>query len=202
MITWGVVATTTADARGVGRHRDLLERHLDGVVEVEVAVQPGRAAAASGHLDPLLSGLRSVPQDVDLIVYADGGSLDACGIERLLEMLSGIGDAHGAVVRGRPVTDALKLVAGRRMIGSVDRTGLDVPRLPVVVRRSALQSALLLDPRPTAHDLPALLLAAGSAVKMVRDGAPPLVLSPPLTLTRPAVARDPAAPDPAARVRP
>ena len=181
--TWGVLSTTAADARVVARFRCLLADHLDGVVEVPSG-PPGPAFVGAHVLKQLITGLSSVPRDVERIAYLDGDVLDALGIEPVLEMISWLDDDHAAVVRAVPVTDALKTVDNGRLVGSVDRAGLYAPQPPHIVRRDALDSALLTGRTPAFDDLAGLLVGAGHAVKVVWDGSPPRTLSP-----RPAIRR-------------
>jgi hypothetical protein len=176
--TWGVLSATAADAPAVARLSDLLADHLDGVVNV-----PGRTSwrttPAPGVLGRLLSALSAVPRDVERIAYLDAGVLDALGIEPVLEMISWLDDEHAAVVRAAPVTDALKAVDGRTITGSVDRAGLFAPQPPHIIRRDALDAALHASGRRIVSDDPAgLLVAAGHAVRLVRDAGPPITLLP------------------------
>lgn len=179
MRTWGVLSATADDARVVARFRGMLTEHLDGVVEV-----PSRpkqtSLIGSTILRQLVAGMSSVPQDVERIAYVDADVLDTLGIGPVLQMISWLDDDHAAVVRAVPVTDALKTVDGTRLVGSVDRRGLYAPQPPHIVRRDALDAALLADVpvggRP--DDLAGLLVGAGHAVRVVWDGLPPVTLSP------------------------
>jgi 2-C-methyl-D-erythritol 4-phosphate cytidylyltransferase / 2-C-methyl-D-erythritol 2,4-cyclodiphosphate synthase len=178
MRTWGVLSTATADASDVARFRGLLEDHLDGVVEVPSGHRP-TAPDGSMSLGELAAGLSAVPSDVERIVHLDADVLDSLGMEPVLQMLSWLDDDHAAVVRAVPVTDALKRVEGSTVVGSVDRTGLCAPQFPHIVRRAALDAALLADAgsdRDTV-DLAALLVGAGHAVRVVCDGSPPVTLA-------------------------
>jgi hypothetical protein len=178
--TWGVLSTTAADARAVARLSELLADHLDGVVSVPPGRTSWRTTASPGVLGRLLTGLSSVPRDVERIAYVDVGVLDTLGIEPVLEMISWLDDDHAAVVRAAPVTDALKAVDGERITGSVDRVGLFAPQPPHIIRRDALDAALLGAGGSgfTGDDPTGLLVAAGHAVRLVPDAGPPVTLLP------------------------
>jgi hypothetical protein len=179
MRTWGVLSATADDARVVARFRRLLTHHLDGLVEV-----PSRASRASllggSVIRQLVTGMSSVPRDVERIAYLDTDVLDTLGIEPVLQMISWLDDDHAAVVRAVPVTDALKSVRGETVFGSVDRTGLYAPKPPHIVRRDALDQVLRADSgaTPATDDLAGLLVGAGHAVRVVWDGATPVTVSP------------------------
>lgn len=179
MRTWGVLSAAAEDATVLARFRGLLADHLDGFVEVPS--RPRRASVlGSTVLGQLVTGLSSVPSDVERIAYVDADVLDALGIEPVLQMISWLDDDHAAVVRAVPVTDALKVVDGSQLVGAVDRSGLYAPQPPHIVRREALDDALLADARydRRAADLAGLLVGAGHSVRVVWDGAPPVTLSP------------------------
>jgi hypothetical protein len=178
-----VLSTTAADAGAIARFRGLLADHLDGVVSVAssgLGLRVASGSASGGTLGRLLEGLSSVPRDVERIAYVDDDALSALGIEPILEMISWLDDDHAAVVRASPLTDALKLVDGQRIVRSVDREGLFVPQPPHIIRREALDAALLGSRRAGAvrlDDPAGLLVAAGHAVRVVRDVGPPLTLA-------------------------
>lgn len=177
-----MLSTTAADVVASARSRGLLAAHLDGVVSVSSpsVLQLWRGSAPIGILGRLLEGLSSVPRDVERIAYVDDDVLDTLGIEPILEMISWLDDDHAAVVRATPLTDALKRVDGRRTVGSVDREGLFIPQPPHIIRREPLEAALVGErASEVAHlgDPAALLVAAGHAVRIVRDVGPPLTLA-------------------------
>lgn len=173
-----MLSTSAADAVSVARFRGLLASHLDGVV----AVSSSRVASfvsGGGTLTRLLAGLSSVPHDVEQIAYVDDDVLSTLGIEPVLEMISWLDTDHAAVVRAAPVTDALKVVDGPRVVGQVPRDGLYAPQPPHIIRREALDTALGALGASTVEgvDPAALLIAAGHQVRVVRDAGPPLTLS-------------------------
>lgn len=178
-----MLSTTAADASATARFRGLLADHLDGVVSVartRLSLQLSSGSGAGGTLDRLIQGLSSVPRDVERIAYVDDDVLDALGIEPILEMISWLDDDHAAVVRATPVTDALKTVERGRITRSVDRQGLFVPQPPHIIRREALDAALVGSRRSGAvrlDDPAGLLVAAGHAVRVVRDIGPPVTLA-------------------------
>jgi len=176
-----VLSTAVGDHQVAARLRGMLADHLDGVVEVPSLPQlemAGRAALVGRTvLQQLLVGMSSVPQDVERIAYVDGEALGTLGIEPVLEMISWLDEDHAAVVRAVPVTDALKLVEGARLVGSMERRGLYAPQPPHVVRRQALAAALDVDGSRSVEDLAGLLVRTGHNVRVVWDGAAPTTLS-------------------------
>lgn len=178
MRTWGVLSATADDALVVARFRRLLADHLDGLVEVPS--RPSRASLFGGSVvRQLVTGMSSVPRDVERIAYLDTDVLDTLGIEPVLQMISWLDDDHAAVVRAVPVTDALKSVRGATVSGSVDRTGLYAPKPPHIVRREALDEVLRTGGGArSSDDLAGLLVGAGHAVRVVWDGATPVTVSP------------------------
>lgn len=178
-----MLSTAAGDTRVAERLRVMLADHLDGVVEVPQLPRlsaVGRAALVGRtRLQQLLDGMSSVPEDVERIAYVDGEVLGTLGIEPVLDMISWLDDDHAAVVRAAPVTDALKLADGNRLVGSMDRAGLYVPQPPHVVRRQALAAALDLEPAGRSlDDLAGLLVRTGHAVRVVWDGSSPVTLQP------------------------
>lgn len=178
MTIWGVLAATAEDASAVERSRRLLADHFDGVVEVRS--QARRAALMpSSVVGELAAGLLSVPADVERVAYLEAGALESLGLEPVLRMISWLDPEHAAVVRAVPVTDALKTVRDRRIVASVDRTGLYAPQPPHIVRRDALDAVLgrSSEPGTDTTDLAGMLVRAGHAVRLVREGLPPMTLS-------------------------
>jgi len=179
--TWGVLSLAGPDAARLAQHRLALSGLFDGVVEVSAE---GRGTSLTpvrfrGLLGQLVAGLSSVPHDVERIAFLDERALDSLGIEPVLEMISWLDDRHAAVVRAAPVTDALKRVDGRSVVGGVDRSSLYVPQPPHIIRRDALDRALISsgDLQRVTDDPAGLLVAAGHAIRVVRDAGPPVTLS-------------------------
>lgn len=141
------------------------EDHAGGLPErLRHVAEPGGHRGVVGRLT---AGLRAAPEDARLIVYVDSALLDPLAEEAVSEMLQVIGPDDAAVVRGAPMTDALKLVAGQRVHGSVDREGLYQLTSPMVLRREALEEARERVPDAEGLDPVSLLLAAGRGVRML-----------------------------------
>jgi 2-C-methyl-D-erythritol 4-phosphate cytidylyltransferase/2-C-methyl-D-erythritol 2,4-cyclodiphosphate synthase len=121
---------------------------------------------AESTLQCLLAGLRAVPADVPDVVFFEGSELDVLVVDEVVEMLTWLTSDVAAVVRGAPVTDALKRVEGDRLIGAVERDGLLTLQTPHVIRRDALDEALLVMPDGGPQDPAALLIATGHPVRM------------------------------------
>ena len=181
MKTWGVLTLSAPGAARLAQHRRTLSACLDGLVAVPTAVRGVGAAPLrfAGILGALVDGLSSVPNDAERIALLDERALDSLGVEPVLDMISWLDDDHAAVVRAAPVTDALKRVAGDAVVGGVERAGLYVPQPPHIIRRDALEAALRGSTalaRVTA-DPAGLLVAAGHAIRVVRDAGPPFTLT-------------------------
>lgn len=129
-------------------------------------------AEVAGDLDPLtrlLAGLRSLPQTADVVAFVEGDALELVAAEDVLEMFDCLTPETAAVACASPVTDALKRVAaGDRLAGSVDRDGLLTLQGPQVLRREALDDALLALPAGGPSDPAALLTATGHRVRLFR----------------------------------
>lgn len=185
MSTWGVLSLSAPGAARLAQHRRALSACLDGLVAVPAAVlgvaSPSAASSLrfGGILGALVTGLSSVPRDVERIALLDERALDSLGVEPVLEMISWLDDDHAAVVRAAPVTDALKRVEAGAVLGGVERAGLYVPQPPHIIRREALDSALdgRVDLARVAADPAGLLVAAGHAIRVVRDAGPPFTLT-------------------------
>lgn len=186
MSVWGVLSLAGLDAARLAQHRRELSAYLDGLVAVPVETgQPPVPPTVRfrGVLGTLLTGLSSVPDGVERIAYLDSRALGSLGIEPVVQMMSWLDDDHAAVVRAVPVTDALKQVEDGTVVGGVERSGLYVPQPPHVYRREALDQALLWTGGATAGrrqaetDPAGLLVAAGHAVRVVRDAGPPFTLA-------------------------
>ncbi len=181
MSTWGVLTLTAPGASRLAQHRRALSACLDGLVAVPAGVR-GPAPVPlrfGGILGALVTGLTSVPRHVERIALLDERALDSLGVEPVLEMISWLDDDHAAVVRAVPVTDALKRVRDGAVVGGIDRAGLYVPQPPHIIRREALDAALdgTADLLRVAADPAGLLVAAGHAIRVVRDAGPPFTLT-------------------------
>ncbi len=77
--------------------------------------------------------------------------------------VSGPVPAGGIVVVVRPVTEAVKVVEGERVVGSLDRDRLLEAALPLAIHRSTLR-AILAEVDHDPIDLPAEVAARGGQV--------------------------------------
>jgi hypothetical protein len=183
--TWGVLRLSAPGAARLAQHRRTLSAFLDGLVAVPAPVRvhapvraPGlRAHGFEGTLGALVAGLSSVPRGVERIAFLDERVLDSLGVEPVIDMISWLDEDHAAVVRAVPVTDALKRVEDGTVMGGVERAGLFLPQPPHIIRREALDSALGGATVPASADPAGLLVAAGHAVRVVRDAGPPFTLT-------------------------
>lgn len=178
-VVWAVLRTAASDADALAHWNRVLRRELDGVVAVGHGPGPNgscpRVDAGPAHvgaLGCLLAGLRAVPDEAACIAFLTDEALVSVGASVVGEMLSWLDDDVAAVVRVTPVTDALKRVADDVIVGAVDRSRLLIPQTPQILRRDALDDALLALPDGGLQDPAALLLATGHAVRAYRLGAP------------------------------
>lgn len=172
---WGVLSTASAEAATVRHWTPVLTACLDGLVATSEVCSP---------LQSLLTGLHDVPDHVDDVMFLEGSALESLLPADITEMVGWLTADVAAVVRGAPVTDALKRVDGDRLLGVVDRQGLLTIQTPHVLRRSALDEALLVLPDGGLQDPAALLIAAGHAVRMFH--ATPSAVRTPLMAIAPA----------------
>jgi hypothetical protein len=173
---WGVLVGEPPVSREFRRSCAWMQERLDGVVLVtdrlrHVSVGPrlrwvNEPASARGAVGRLVAGLEAAPADTDLLVYVESEALDAVAQTAVAQMLEAMDGADAAVVRGAPITDALKDVRGRRVHGSVDRSSLYRIVSPMLLRRRPLATACASVPDADALDPAELLLAAGCAVRM------------------------------------
>lgn len=165
---WGVLCADAESAR-LGEHAEPLRDALEGVVVVSrhAAAPAGTPCPADDtRLAGLLAGLREVPDDVALVALIEVDGIAADGPELVAKMRARLTDDTAAVVRGAPVTDALKRVNGAAVLEGVSRTGLFVPQTPQLLRREALDAALARG-AGAATDPATLLLSAGFAVDVL-----------------------------------
>ncbi|MDP8978654.1 MAG: 2-C-methyl-D-erythritol 4-phosphate cytidylyltransferase [Actinomycetota bacterium] len=171
MSTWAVVSTDAVNPEVADWCRVLRER-LHGVVVVSAHGSPVGplpvAREPGGPLDRLLAGLRVVPDHCDTVVFVDDAALEAVSSDIVVEMVGSLGADDSAVARAIPVTDALKRVDGQRVLGGVGREGLMVLQTPHVLRREALDDALLAVPDPGPTDLIGLLMRTDLRVRTFR----------------------------------
>lgn len=166
MSDWGVLVTASgagADAAGALRDR------LDGLVVVNDGLV---GTSRPTLLDYLRSGLRSIPSEARVVALVDDEALLTQAADAVPRMIAGLSAREAGVVRAVPVTDALKRVDGTRVREAVDRTGLFVPGTPQVLRRDALEQALLSAPPVPPSDPATLLVRLGHAVGVVWGAAP------------------------------
>jgi len=169
---WGVLSTHGADPVLLRRWYPLLREFLEGLI----ATGPRCAALGSSlwfgpelaesPLQCLLAGLRGIPEDATDVLFLEGSTLESLAEDDIAEMLAWLTADVAAVVRGAPVTDALKQVEGDRLVGAVDRCGLLTLQTPHIIRRDALDEALLVMPDGGPQDPAALLIATGHPVRM------------------------------------
>jgi 2-C-methyl-D-erythritol 4-phosphate cytidylyltransferase len=175
LTVWGILSTYDTDPSTLRRWHPTLSECVEGLVAVGPEVPSltscrweGSAGFRSSPLTCLLQGLRAVPDHVADVLFLEGSALDSLAPDDVAQMVGWLTADVAAVVRGAPVTDALKRVEGERILGSVDRDGLLTLQTPHVIRRDALDEALLVMPDGGPQDPAALLIAAGHPVRMFR----------------------------------
>lgn len=87
--------------------------------------------------------LEDLDVTVELVLFVDTPDLDEEARRSLRSMVDRIpGGGYDAVATTSPVTEAVKRVAGGRVVEAVDRTVLVTAGAPVVVRRGALRDVV------------------------------------------------------------
>ena len=164
---WGILFDDGSMKAGLQGPTDALRAHLEGLVLAPPIGNGSSGHAAPSSLTRLVEALRSVPDHVETLVCLDMDTFREADRDLLPDMVSLMDDGVGAVVRGTPVTDALKEVDGRRVLDSVERNGLFTVHMPHVLRRSALDDALLALPGSSWSDPISLLLATSQPVRLL-----------------------------------
>lgn len=184
---WGVLLTQSRGPAVVRSHGELLGDSCDGVAIVEASsAGNGRASHTRTRLDGLLAGLREIPDEAGLVALVDEDGADAVDPDTIGQMIARLTDDMAAIVRGIPVTDALKRVEGRQLLGGVDRSGLFAPQTPQLIRREALDDALLAACGQLPSDPATLLVDCGHSVGVLWGSAPSGVPLPPRNAQQPA----------------
>lgn len=172
---WVIVSASSADPVDLDAWLSALAPRFQGVVTLG-AGRVGHGARDGGSLvdrgsalAQLLAGLRRVPHEVALVTFVDAETLRTRGTNVVAEVVDALDEDDAAVVRGVPVTDALKRVTGVMVREPVDRQGLLMPRPPQAIRRAALAEALGSAPEEALDDPAVLLIAAGHRVRVLRD---------------------------------
>ena len=173
--SWGIVFDDGSMNGKLHRYGESLRSHLGGVVLAPPLANSQALVDASSSLARLMEALRAIPEHVEILVCLDAEALRGADRDLLPDMISLLEDGVGAVVRGTPVTDALKEVDGKRVLDSVERNGLFTVHMPHVVRRSALDDALLALPESSCPEPISLLLATSQPVRMLPLHPSPLM---------------------------
>lgn len=166
MAIWGVVrlpaGMDAAAGAGEGAVASGVAAHLDGLVAVADST-------------PWAAVLATLPADVSRIVELDAATAtDPDAGESVRSLLAADAGAHAAVVRARPLADALKRVDGDVVVEGLERDGLLIPGAPCVIDRARLADALAAAAAGAGvqDDAVATLLAAGEAVLVVGPDGP------------------------------
>lgn len=175
MMLWGVLCADAETSGGVPHDAAPLRDALEGLVVVPRHAPAQRSAvhrgaAVAGLRTELVAGLLEVPPEAELVALIDVAAIAPDSTDLVVRMRARLTDGTAAVVRGGPVTDALKRVDGARVLDGVDRSGLFVPQTPQILRRAALEDAVVRGP---AHltDPATLLAACGYRVDVLWGGA-------------------------------
>ncbi len=147
------------------RARDaLLASGLDGVVVVGDV--PGGIPGGSRRRDSVLSGIRALPADADVVLIHDAARpLASPELAAAVKGRIERGDVD-AVVPGLAVRDTIKRVAGEAVKATVDRSDLISAQTPQGFRISALRAAHAADPSDATDDA-ALIERAGGTVVVI-----------------------------------
>lgn len=163
MTTWAMLVATP-NLPVTEETVQALAQVTDGVVVLDETSPDGSnitgESARTGWVG-MQQALQSVPPSADVIVVADCDAVHAVGIDGLMDMVGAVG-TDTAVASVRPVTDALKMVHGTTLMGTVPRDGLVAAALPLAIRPEALSDALATaaDDAPRSSDSGSRLIAA------------------------------------------
>lgn len=179
MTVWAVLVAAGGGTRfGRSKHDVLLggepvwvrarEGLLAGGVDrvVVVGPVPGGVPGGSSRRESVAAGLERMPTDVDIVLVHDAArpllspTLTRRVVDRLLD-----GDCDG-VVPVVPVRDTLKVVAGDRVVRTVDRSRLVAAQTPQGFVPDALRAAHASIGDPATDDA-ALVEALGGVVATV-----------------------------------
>lgn len=158
MTVWTVLLTRALGGVELDCRRVALLEHCDEVVVVHDGDE--RAPRSHAQLHAWRAGLVQVPSEVALVTLVDDDGLAGAGTDTVGKMLGALDARMAGIVRGLPVTDALKRVDADEVVSGVDRSGLFVPETPQVVRRQALERVLAL-PEDAGGDLATRLVGCG-----------------------------------------
>ena len=106
------------------------------------ALEVGIVAGGSTRTASVLSGLRALPEEVDMVLIHDGARPFVSGelIDRVIAHV-GITGALTAVVPATPATDTLKEVEEGEVVGTLDRTRIWHAQTPQAFPYLALMAA-------------------------------------------------------------
>ncbi len=149
-----VVLVVPTSGRSVGPHAG------SGVgPRADMVVEGGPTRAAS-----VRAGLEQVPADADVIVVHDAAR-PLAHASMFRAVVDAVREGAAGAVPGLPVSDTLKRIEGRRVVETVDRTGLVAVQTPQAFDAGALRRAHLA--ARDATDDAALVEAGGGRVVVV-----------------------------------
>jgi hypothetical protein len=150
-----------------GRRLGLVE---DDETVVVFAVLGGRYAGPTmlAHFPTLRRRINEISSEIKVVVFVDEPTPVSATVARIDEMLSVFDDADAIVCFQRP-TEALKEMAGRTVLRSVDRSELAAVVGPEVILRSSLDKALEQECSALWVNPTALVAAIGGRIKLFSD---------------------------------
>jgi 2-C-methyl-D-erythritol 4-phosphate cytidylyltransferase len=131
-----------------------------------------RGPSVEVHVPTLLQRVNSLPPEIDLVVFIDEFVPDAGTISLIDDMVDACLEEDAEVLaQFAPVTEAVKRVAGGRIVEGVDRNTLAAIRTPEVIRRTALERALSAIGERQWINPTSLVAQTGGRVRVVPPGA-------------------------------
>jgi hypothetical protein len=127
------------------------------------------------HYPTLLHRVDQLPDQVEILVFVEGSLPDPATIAQIDEML-GRFEAGDALVCSQPVSEAVKMVNGDRILRGVDRSSLLAVRGPELIRRRPLEASLSVTLTVDWVNPTALIAAGGGEVRVFPPGSgtPPI----------------------------
>ena len=165
--------------RVIDRSRRVAAEVSAGVVVVvppEDAAAEGAVGGGTTRSESVRAGLAAVPAEATVICVHDAARPLATP-ELYRRAVAAVVGGADAAIPGIAVTDTIKVVEGRRVVATPDRSTLVAVQTPQAFRAAVLRAAH--DGEPTATDDAALVEAAGGTVVVVEGDARNLKITEP-----------------------
>ena len=173
MRVWGLVRVGTATEAEVTRCCGALSEVVEGLSAVSLPTRDRATRTVEGDrpartADSLSTVLSEIPAVFDVVCFGDADEETTAEESVFVDLAASLDSQTAGVARAAPVTDALKQVAGERLVAGLDRSSLTMPASPQLARRRALEEAVAA-PDSTGDppsDPVSILASAGFAVRL------------------------------------